>query len=291
MSEQPTDNPPGESPAGDSPFKELDNTTFQDRHEMDPETLPPAPTLHDPVLLRGEMGFFQHLGELRRALIICAVAVLVGAIVGFSYHEPLLALLQNQIQDVQFVILSPAEGFTAMVRMSILIGLFLAVPVVLREIFWFVGPALERWQRRALIPIIMLSYLLFLGGIAFAYFLLLPLGLKFLIGFTPAGIQPMLSIDRFVGFASVLIFSTGLIFQVPIIMLVLSIFRIVQRALLVAQRRYAILVSFILAAVITPSVDIMTQSLLAGTLIILFELGLMLMWLGERLVGSKTPEY
>ncbi len=275
-----------------NPFEELEHTVLKDevsdRQVADPDDLP----VLDPVLLRGEMGFFQHLGELRRALIVCAAAVLLGAMAGFYFHQPLLSLLRSQIQkDVQFVIVSPAEGFTAVVRMSILIGLFLAVPVVLREIFWFIGPALERWQRRALIPIIVLSYVLFLGGVAFAYFLLLPLGLQFLIGFTPEGIQPMLSIDRFVGFASVLIFSTGLIFQVPIIMLVLSVFRIVQRALLVAQRRYAVLISFIVAAVITPSVDIMTQSLLAGTLIVLFELGLVLMWLGERLVGVKNTDY
>lgn len=268
--------------------EDLSPTSLKDRHAIDPDELPTVSL--DSEWLRGEMGFFQHLGELRRALIICAFAVFLGAIGGFYFHEPLLNLLRAQIQDVQFVIVSPAEGFTAVVRMSILIGLFLAVPVVLREIFWFVGPALERWQRRALIPIVFLSYLLFLGGVAFAYFLLLPLGLKFLIGFTPEGIQPMLSIDRFVGFSSVLIFSTGLIFQVPIIMLVLALFRMVQRAYLVSQRRYAILISFVLAAVITPSVDIMTQSLLAGTLIVLFELGLVLMWLAERLTFSKSTE-
>lgn len=270
------------------PFEDLETPAFKDRHHVDPDDLPTV--VMDDEWLRGEMGFFQHLGELRRALIICAVAVFMGAIGGFYFHEPLLTLLRAQIQDVQFVIVSPAEGFTAVVRMSILIGLFLAVPVVLREIFWFVGPALERWQRRALIPIVFLSYLLFLGGVAFAYFLLLPLGLKFLIGFTPQGIQPMLSIDRFVGFSSVLIFSTGLIFQVPIIMLVLGLFRMVQRSYLVAQRRYAILISFVVAAVITPSVDIMTQSLLAGTLIVLFELGLVLMWMAERFTFSKNTE-
>lgn len=272
----------------EDPFEDLSTTAFKDRHQVDPDDLPSVSL--DVEWVRGEMGFFQHLGELRRALIICAVAVFVGAICGFYFHEPLLNLLRAQIQGVQFVIVSPAEGFTAVVRMSILIGLFLAVPVVLREVLWFVGPALERWQRRALIPIVFLSYLLFLGGVAFSYFLLLPLGLKFLIGFTPEGIQPMLSIDRFVGFSSVLIFSTGLIFQVPIIMLVLGLFRIVQRIYLAAQRRYAILISFVVAAVITPSVDIMTQSLLAGTLIVLFELGLVLMWIAERFRFSKNIE-
>ena len=98
----------------------------------------------------------------------------------------------------------------------------------------------------------------------------------------------MISIDRYVGFASMLIFSTGLMFQVPIVMLLFSLFGFIKRSLLMSQRRYAIVISFVIAAVITPSVDIMTQSLLAGTLILLFEIGLGFMWLVEKLKPKKS---
>ena len=238
-----------------------------------------------------QISFVEHLGELRRALIIGSIAIVIGAGVGFYFYKPILTLLQQQAgKDVQFVILAPEEGFTAVLRLSVLMGLFLGIPVLLREIWWFIGPALTRKQRLILVPILLVSYLLFVAGVAFAYLVLLPLGVKFLIGFTPAGIKPMLSISRYIGFASVLIFSTGLMFQIPIVMLISSLLGALQRSLLVSQRRYAILISFVVAAVITPSVDMMTQSMLAGTLIILFEMGLILMWFVERVKGKSASE-
>lgn len=230
-----------------------------------------------------EMSFFEHLGELRRALVITAIAVILGTVLGFAGHKQVLSLLMAQIQNVPFVIISPAEGFTAVLRLSLFTGLFLGFPVALREAIWFIGPALTRRQRFTLIPIAIISYVLLVVGMLFAYYLLLPLGVKFLIGFVPEGITPNISIDRYIGFASALIFSTGLIFQVPIVMLLLSLFGVVQRMQLAPQRRYAVLISFIVAAVITPSVDMLTQTMLATTLILLFEVGLLFMWLAEKL--------
>lgn len=239
-----------------------------------------------------EMSFFEHLDELRRALVVSILAIMAGTIVGFVWHKPILDLLRAQVHNVQFIIVSPAEGFTAVLRMSIMLGLFLGLPVILRELFWFVGPALTKVQRIVMIPITVISYLLFIAGVMFAYFVLLPLGVTFLIGFTPSGIQPMLSIDRYIGFAAMLIFSTGLMFQVPIVMLMLSLFGMLRRSRLSTQRRYALLISFIVAAIITPSIDIMTQSLLAGTLILLFEIGLTFMWLVEKIRPPRPePDY
>lgn len=242
------------------------------------EDIPPVGTPYG----AGEMSFIGHLGELRRALVISALSVVLGTAVGFFFHKEMLSLLMAQIDNVPFIIISPAEGFTAVLRLSVLMGLFLGLPVTLRETLWFIGPALTRKQRLILIPISIISLSLFALGVAFAYMILLPLGVKFLIGFVPEGITPNISIDRYIGFASALIFSTGLIFQVPIVMLLLSIFGIVRRAQLIGQRRYAVLISFIVAAVITPSVDIMTQSMLAGTLIILFEIGLIFVFVVEK---------
>lgn len=235
-----------------------------------------------------EMSFFEHLGELRRALVISIVAIIAGSAAGFIWYKPILDLLISQVHDVRFVILSPAEGFTAVLRLAIMMGLFLGLPVILRELFWFIGPALTRNQRLVLIPITIVSYLLFVLGVVFAYWLLLPVGLTFLIGFRPPGIEPMISIDNYIGFSATLIFSTGLIFQLPVLMLLLSLFGILRRSRLTGQRRYVLFVSFVVAAVVTPSVDIMTQSLLAGTLMLLFEIGLILMWFAERIRG--TPE-
>jgi len=236
-----------------------------------------------------EMSFVEHLTDLRRALIFSVLGLIVGAGLGFYFHKPLLELLMAQAGHVNFVIVAPAEGFMAVMRLSILLGLFLGLPIAMRELFWFVGPALNVRQRLVMIPITIISYLLFVTGTLFAYFVLLPIGVKFLIGFTPAGIQPMLSIDRYIGFASLLIFSTGLIFQVPIVMLLLSFFGLLQRAQLSLRRKHAVLICFVIGAVLTPA-DVMSQIMLASTLIVLFEIGLLLMWGVERLRGTRPVE-
>lgn len=234
-----------------------------------------------------EMSFVGHLSELRRALVISVLAVILGAGAGFYFHSWFLQTLMQQVAHVRFVIVSPAEGLTAVLRLSILLGLFLALPVMIREFFWFVGPAFNRRQRLFLIPISLASYGLFVLGVVFAYVTLLPLGVRFLIGFTPPGIQPMLSIGRYIDFTSTLLFGTGLLFQVPVLMLLLALLGVIRQAMLKSRRRYVYLGSFVVAAVITPSVDILTQSLLGGMLIFLFELGLILMGLAERL---RRPE-
>jgi sec-independent protein translocase protein TatC len=234
-----------------------------------------------------EMTFISHLSELRRALVISVLAIVVGAGMGFYYHSWFLKTLMAQLPGVNFVIVAPAEGLSAVVRLSVLLGLFVAMPIILREIFWFIGPAFTRTQRFLLIPVLMASFVLFVLGVGFAYFTLLPLGVRFLIGFTPPGIQPMLSIGRYVDFVSTLLFGTGLLFQVPVLMLLLALLGVVKRAQLKTQRRMVYFGSFVVAAVITPSVDILTQSLLGGTLIFLFELGLGLMGLAEKV--RKSP--
>ena len=236
------------------------------------------------------MSFVGHLSELRRALVISVLAIMAGAGLGFYWHNVFLQMLMAQVPDVRFVIVSPTEGFAAVLRLSVLLGIFVALPVILREIFWFVGPAFTQRQRFLLIPVLLASYVLFVLGVFFAWFTLLPLGVRFLIGFTPPGIHPMLSIGQYVDFTSTLLFGTGLLFQVPVLMLLLALLRIVPKAVLLSRRRFVYLGSFVVAAVITPSVDILTQSLLGGTLIFLFELGLILMGLAERLFVSDPVQ-
>lgn len=237
---------------------------------MTEETLPTPADERD-------MTFIEHLDELRRALVISLVAVILGAGLGFYFYDPLLNALMQQVPYVSFIFVSPAEAFVATLRVAILFGLFTGFPIILREVFWFVGPALSRRQQLLTIPIMIAGYILFLAGVALSYWVLLPVGARFLIGFAPSNIKPMISIGEYVGFSSVLLFGTGLIFEVPIVLLFLNIVGIVKRQQLATGRRYAYFGSFVVSAIITPSVDIFTQSLLAGALIVLFELSLFLM--------------
>jgi sec-independent protein translocase protein TatC len=237
-----------------------------------------------------EMTFVDHLGELRRALVISVLAVVVGSVIGFSQHQLMLDLLRRPVPHVTFNTLAVEEGLMAVLRLSIMIGIFLGLPVILREIHWFVGPALTRRQRLMIFPVVVMSYVLFTLGVCFAYLTLLPISVKFLIGFIPQGIQPMISIGRYIDFTSMLLVVTGLMFQIPIVLLVLNLLGILARADLARQRRYAYFGSFVVSALITPTVDVFTQSILAGMLILLFESGLILMAFVELLRRPRSAD-
>lgn len=229
-----------------------------------------------------EMSFVEHLGELRKALIISLVSIGITSGVCFYFYEKILYILTCQIKNIEFIFVSPGEAFISSLQASVIFGFFLSLPIVLREIFWFISPGLTSYERKISIPTIIGSYFLFLIGITFAYFILLPVGVKFLINFAPINIKPMISIGRYISFASMLILGTAIIFELPLVLLFLSLLGIVNTEFLKKNRKYALFISFLIGAIITPSVDIFTQSLLAGVIILLYELSIFLVWISTR---------
>jgi len=223
-----------------------------------------------------EMPLTAHLSDLRKAIIISVGSVIICALICFAYNERLLKILIEPVKEVQFIFVSPAEAFVASLQLAIWAGLIIALPVVLREIFWFVSPGLSIQEKKMSIPVVIFAYFLFIIGVIFAYYVLLPVGVKFLIAFAPLEIKPMLSIGRYISFCAILILGTGLIFETPLLLLFLSIFGIITGKLLRKQWRYAILISFIIGGLITPSVDVFTQSLMAGALLLLYYISILL---------------
>ncbi|MFN8577506.1 MAG: twin-arginine translocase subunit TatC [Candidatus Sericytochromatia bacterium] len=238
------------------------------------------------------MTFTAHLEELRQAIIISVIALALSTIFCFMFNKQILDFLTepltSTIKNVQIVFVSPAEAFMATLRSSLIIGLILALPIILNRIFWFVSPGLTKKEKSFSFPIIIMSYLLFLIGTAFSYKLLLPFGVKFLIEFAPSNIHPMISIGNYISFASTLMLGTGVIFELPLLLIFLAFLGIIDSKKLKLYRKYAFLISFIIGAVITPSVDIMVQSLLAGALYILYEISIAVISLFER--KNKTNE-
>lgn len=235
-----------------------------------------------------EMPLTAHLSDLRKAIIISIGSVIICALIGFIYNESLLKVLMEPIKYVQFIFVSPAEAFVASLQLAIWVGLIISLPVVLREIFWFVSPGLTKKEKKLSIPVIIFAYFLFIIGVIFAYYVLLPVGVKFLIGFAPPDIKPMISIGRYISFCAILILGTGFMFETPILLLFLAIIGVITGKLLRQQWRYAILLSFIIGAVITPSVDIFTQGLLAGALIFLYYISILMVELWELLNKKKS---
>lgn len=223
------------------------------------------------------MSLLEHLAELRRAALTSLISVVLSAIACFSYKDPLLDFLRVPAPaGLQFIFVSPAEAFLAVLQASVLAGLFLALPIVLLQVYAFVAPGLTRRERRWGVPLVLAAYLLFVAGAAFCYTVLLPVGITFLIGIAPTGITPMMSIGRYIGFTTGMMLATGLAFELPLGVLLAYALRLLSREKLVNSRKYVFLGAFIAGALLTPSVDILTMSLLAFALYGLFELSLLL---------------
>jgi sec-independent protein translocase protein TatC len=227
-----------------------------------------------------KMSFTSHLEELRQAIIISFLSIILTTGICFTFNKQVLniltAPLTNNVKNVQLIFVSPGEAFMSTLQTALITGLILALPVILNRIYWFVAPGLTSQEKRFSFPVLIVSYFLFLVGVVFAYFILLPFGVKFLVEFAPENIHPMISIGNYISFSSSLILGTGLIFELPMILLFLAFIRIINAGILIRNRKYAFLVSFIIGAIITPSIDMITQTLLAGALYILYELSIIM---------------
>jgi sec-independent protein translocase protein TatC len=246
-----------------------------------------------------ELSLVQHLGELRDRLMIAAIAVVITTGIAFVFSVRIIQILLIpvncefvHIDSAHFpflipdyhceetrqklISLSPTENFTTFLRVSLFSGIALAMPVILFEIYAYVDPALlpneRRFIRWAGIPILGL----FVLGMAFCYFILLPNAIKFLINFGSDVIENQLRASDYISFVTTFILGVGLVFEVPVIIYTLVRIGVVQRAWLAKQRRYVVLVVFVIAAVLTPTPDPFNQTIVAVPMYLLFELGLFL---------------
>eukprot|EP00250_Pteridium_aquilinum_P016750 c23276_g1_i1 orf=468-1559(-) len=234
-----------------------------------------------------EMSLFDHLDELRDRILL-SVAVVGAAIVGcFAFAKDLIVFLEAPVfsQGVRFLQLSPGEYFFTTIKVSGYTGLLLGSPVILYEIIAFVLPGLTRSERKFLGPIVLGSSVLFYTGLAFSYSVLAPAALNFFVSYAEGAVESLWSIDQYFEFVLVLMFSTGLAFQVPVIQLLLGQTGLVSGDQMLSVWRYVVVGAVIAAAILTPSTDPLTQVLLAGPLIGLYIGGAFLV----KLIASQ-PE-
>jgi sec-independent protein translocase protein TatC len=217
-----------------------------------------------------EMSFFDHLEELRQRIFYSLIAVSVGIIGCFLVVKPLVQLLEVPAHGIKFLQLAPGEYFFVSIKVAGYSGLVLASPFILYQIIQFVLPGLTRRERRLLAPVVFGSSVLFVGGLVFAYLLLIPAALQFFISYGADVVEQIWSIEKYFEFVLLLLFSTGLAFQIPIIQLLLGNLGIVSSEKMLAGWRFVIMGAVILGAVLTPSTDPLTQSLLAGAVLGLY---------------------
>ena len=220
-----------------------------------------------------EMSIFEHLEELRMRIFYSLIAVLVGIIGCFILVKPIVRFLEIPAQGVRFLQLAPGEYFFVTIKVAAYSGILLASPFILYQIVKFVLPGLTTRERRFLRPIFLGSTVLFGLGLIFAYFAIVPAALKFFIGYGLEVVEQAWSIEKYFEFVLLLMFSTALAFQVPILQLLLGIVGIVTSQQMLSSWKYVLLGSVVLGAVLTPSTDPLTQSLLGGAVIVLYLAG------------------
>lgn len=217
-----------------------------------------------------EMTLFDHLEELRRRIFYALIAVVLGVIGCFIAVKPIVQLLEVPARGVKFLQLAPGEYFFVSIKVAGYSGLLVASPFVLYQIIQFVLPGLTRRERRLIGPVVLGSSVLFGAGIVFAYLVLIPAALNFFINYGADVVEQLWSIDRYFEFVLLMLFSIGLAFQIPIIQTLLSLLGIVSSAQMLTGWRFVLLGAVILGAILTPSTDPLTQSLLAGAVLGLY---------------------
>ncbi|MFE4104720.1 twin-arginine translocase subunit TatC [Almyronema epifaneia] len=217
-----------------------------------------------------EMSLFDHLEELRLRIFYALIAVIVAVVVCFIFVNRIVELLEIPAQGAKFLQLSPGEYFFVSIKVAGYSGLLLASPFILYQIIQFVLPGLTRRERRLIGPIVLGSSILFAVGLGFAYVALIPAALNFFINYGEGVVEQLWSIDRYFEFVLLLLFSTGLAFQIPVIQLLLGLLGIVSSKVMLQGWRYVLLGAAVLGAVLTPSTDPITQSLLAGAVLFLY---------------------
>jgi sec-independent protein translocase protein TatC len=237
------------------------------------------------------MTLVQHLEELRRRLIISAAAVAVGSVAGFVLYRPVLDFLQEPYRQAvsslpetiteKLIVTTPTEPFLAFLKIGLFVGLLLALPVILYQLWRFITPGLTARERRLGIPFVLASLVLFAGGTVFA-FAIVPRGLEFLFSFGGDNLVPLLTIDRYLSFLFFLVLAFGISFELPLLLLFLTGVGVISSAQLRSWRRYALIGTVVFAAVATPTQDPYTMLLMAVPIYLLYEGAILIARLFKR---------
>jgi sec-independent protein translocase protein TatC len=246
----------------------------------------------------GKMPFIEHLAELRKRLIICFVGIGVGFAIAYSFKESLFVLLMHPLKGAlapgqKLIYTGLPEAFFVYIEVALFGGILFAAPLILFEMWLFIAPGLYEHERRFLFPLLFLSTLFFAAGVLFGYSIVFPYAFKYLLSFDSDLVQALPSMREYLSLATTLLIAFGFIFQLPLVVTMLARLGIVTSRFLSKNRKYAFLLSFIVAAIVTPTPDAVNQCLMAGPLVILYEVSI----IGAKIFGKErikkeeeTPE-
>jgi sec-independent protein translocase protein TatC len=235
-----------------------------------------------------KMSFFDHLAELRSRIIWSLVPAGIGLVIAFYFTDRIMTFIQRPLAKLKAppVFLAPTEYFWTYMKVAMIAGLFIAMPVVLWNVWAFVAPGLHKHERRYAAPFVIIGSVLFVVGGAFALLVVIPFAIQFLVNFgVEKGAQPMISVASYTDFILKFTLAFGIVFELPVVITLLAMLGIVTPQFLAKNRKYAILINFVIAAILTPTPDAINQSLMAGPLILLYEVGI----IAARIFGKRAP--
>ena len=219
----------------------------------------------------GSMSLIAHLTELRSRLIKCLLAVAVGSGVGYYFIEDIMHYLTRPVGKLYYM--QPAEAFFTYIKIAVVVGFLLALPVIFYHVWRFFLPALTRAERIVLGIVVPVSVVLFFLGLAFSFFLVFPAAILFFKGFGSAELEAMFSVNRYFEFVIMFVLPLGFVFELPLVITILGKMGFITSAFLRKYVRIVIFLSFVVAAVISPTPDVFTQSMIAVPMIALYGVG------------------
>jgi len=251
-----------------------------------PEIAAEAPPAGQPQEAMPAMSFLDHLEELRRRIISCILAVTVGFFACWRYAERIYEFMQRPIMEAlhrngmpeKLVYLNPTEPFNLYLKVAFLAGVFLTSPFVLYQLWLFISPGLYRHEKRYVFPFMFSTVALFLAGGGFGYKVVYPAALNFLIEYGKQ-FQPMITIGEYTDLFLTIIIGMGIIFELPILVFFLALMGIVTAGWMWRNLRYSILVIFIIAAIVTPTTDILNMCIFAAPMVALYVVSIVIAWL------------
>jgi sec-independent protein translocase protein TatC len=235
------------------------------------------------------MPLMGHLGELRKRITYIAIAVVVCTIVAFIEKDWVWMVLMRPLNNTELAgqglaVFGPTEGFMQVIKVSLYAGLIVSLPFMLYQFWAFIMPALYENEKRSVLPYVAFTTGLFLAGVAFGYFVVLPVGLRFLVGYGGDLFNQLMQAERYVNFVTMFELAFGVVFELPLIMMLLSWIGIVDHVKMRKFRKYAVLVMAVIAMVLTPSQDPLSMALMLIPLLLLYEFGI---WLSRMALKRR----
>ena len=241
-----------------------------------------------------KMPFLSHLEELRKRLIACAIAAGSGFVICYIFAERLFQLLilplKAQLPEGDRLIYTNLpEMFITYLKSALVAGILISSPFIFYQLWMFIAPGLYQKEKKYVVPFVIFSSILFVGGALFGYFVVFPFGFKFFLGFSNDSIQALPSVKQYFSFSIKLLFAFGLVFELPVIVFFLTKIGIVTPNLMKRKRKYAILLIFVMAAILTPP-DVITQLMMAAPLLFLYEISILVSKIAARKKVEEEEE-